>query len=338
MEAIALAGKRDWKRPLLAALLLLGIPILTSPMQGQDGSQSSAPQSSAAGAHAESDGGSQQPADYVAPLPRGKKLILTDGNYMIVREYERQGDRVRYYSVERSAWEEIPAEMVDWAATEKATAEAASSQKETLERLNAAATSEVARTIDTGSSLMVGSGVFLPDAEGFYVLNGPTVLGLLQSEADSRLDTSRATLRAISGIPFISTKRFVEVAGKRAKIRLQSAEPEFYIRTSDGRTPQLMLVRADVRSDKRHLTTAVIDIVGNTKYDQKQIPLLMSEAAHGVQRFVLQQKLEPGEYALLETTKDGLSPYVWDFGVDGTAGAATSSNSKKTENSKQNKK
>jgi hypothetical protein len=331
MNARALAGKGDWKQPLLAALLLLSVLILAPRMHAQDGSQSSAP-----GANAESGQGSQQPANYAAPMPRGKKLILTDGNYMLVREYERQGDRVRYYSVERSAWEEIPAEMVDWAATEKASAETASSQKERLDRLNAAATSEVARSIDTGSSLMVGSGVFLPDAEGFYVLNGQTVLGLVQSEAVSRLDTSRATLRAISGIPFINTKRFVEVAGKRAKIRLQSAEPEFYIRTSDGRTPQLMLVRAEVQSDKRHLTTAVIDIVGNTKYDQKEIPLLMSEAAHGVQRFVLQRKLEPGEYALLETTKEGLSPYVWDFGVDGTP--AASSNSKKTENSKQNKK
>jgi hypothetical protein len=271
-------------------------------------------------------------------MPRGKKLVLADGNYMLVREYERQGDRVRYYSVERSAWEEMPSELVDWAATEKAAVEAASLQKETLDRLNAAATSEVARSIDTGSSLMVGSGTFLPDAEGFYVLNGQTVLGLVQSEAVSRLDTGRATLRAISGIPFISTKRFVEVSGKRAKIRLQSAEPEFYIRTSDGRTPQLMLVRADLQSDKRHLTTAVIDIVGNTKYDQKEIPLLMSEAAHGVQRFVLQQKLEPGEYALLETTKEGLSPYVWDFGVDAAPGTADSSNAKKTDKSKQNKK
>ena len=64
----------------------------------------------------------------------------------------------------------------------------------------------------------------------------------------------------------------------------------------------------------------------------------MSEAAHGVQRFVLQQKLEAGEYALLETTKEGLSPYVWDFGVDVAPGAAASLNSKKTGNSKQNKK
>src|SRR5689334_13883842 len=32
------------------------------------------------------------------PLPKGKKLILTDGTFQIVREYHREGDRVRYYS------------------------------------------------------------------------------------------------------------------------------------------------------------------------------------------------------------------------------------------------
>src|SRR5450755_430694 len=47
------------------------------------------------------------------PLPKGKKLILKDGTFQMVREYQRQDDSVRYYSVERSAWEEIPAELVD---------------------------------------------------------------------------------------------------------------------------------------------------------------------------------------------------------------------------------
>jgi hypothetical protein len=328
MDVRTLTDKPNPNWPLVAMLLVLAAAMSTPRLHGQDSPQSTT--------QAETDDSSNRPSDYAAPLPRGKKLILTDGNYMIVREYERQGDRVRYYSVERSSWEELPADMVDWPATEKAGAETEATQKETLDRLHAAATADVARTIDTGSSLIVGSGIILPDSEGFYVLNGQTVLGLLQSEAVSRLDTGRATLKAISGIPFISTKRFVEVAGKQAKIRLQSTEPEFYIRTSDGRTPRLTLVRAEIQSDKRHLTTAVTDVVGNTKYDQNEIPMLMSEAAHGVQRFVMQQKLEPGEYALLEVTKDGLSPYVWDFGVDGASGAATPS--KKTANPKQSKK
>ena len=62
-------------------------------------------------------------SEIAVPLPKGEKLILTDGSFQMVREYQREGDRVRYFSLERSAWEEIPANLVDWAATEKVKAE-----------------------------------------------------------------------------------------------------------------------------------------------------------------------------------------------------------------------
>jgi hypothetical protein len=48
------------------------------------------------------------------------KLFLKDGSYEVVSSYEVRGDRVRYYSVERSQWEEIPTEQVDFPATQRA--------------------------------------------------------------------------------------------------------------------------------------------------------------------------------------------------------------------------
>src|SRR5215470_6799756 len=55
-------------------------------------------------------------------LPRGKKLVLKDGTFQLVRGYQRNGDRVRYLSAERGDWEEIPAAIVDWDATARAEA------------------------------------------------------------------------------------------------------------------------------------------------------------------------------------------------------------------------
>ena len=66
----------------------------------------------------------QEPARPALPggSPNGKKLVLTNGEFQLVREYTRKGDRVRYFSLERGDWEEIPASMIDWAATQKAEA------------------------------------------------------------------------------------------------------------------------------------------------------------------------------------------------------------------------
>src|SRR5258708_35072634 len=50
-------------------------------------------------------------------LPRGKKLVLKDGTFQLVRSYQRSGERVRYYSAERGDGEESSAAMADWEAT-----------------------------------------------------------------------------------------------------------------------------------------------------------------------------------------------------------------------------
>src|SRR5271169_5399943 len=46
------------------------------------------------------------------------RLYLKDGNFHLVREYKVEGDRVSFYSVERSEWEEVPANLVDLKRTE----------------------------------------------------------------------------------------------------------------------------------------------------------------------------------------------------------------------------
>src|SRR5207245_11301140 len=47
------------------------------------------------------------------------KLFLKDGTYQIAKSYEVRGDRVHFYSVERSDWEDIPAYLVDFEGTRR---------------------------------------------------------------------------------------------------------------------------------------------------------------------------------------------------------------------------
>ena len=95
-----------------------GVLWLTAESRGRAASSGSQPQAPAS--KQESTQSAAQNRE--ARLPRGKKLVLKDGSFQLIREYRREGDRVRYYSAERGEWEEIPAAMVDWDATKNAEA------------------------------------------------------------------------------------------------------------------------------------------------------------------------------------------------------------------------
>jgi len=106
-------------------------------------------------------------------LTRGKKLVLKDGNFQLVREYERKGDRVRYYSLERASWEEIPAAMVDWDATSKAQADSDKASEALLGKIHAQEeATKIDTVLDVDASLQVAPGVFLPPGEGMFAIEG----------------------------------------------------------------------------------------------------------------------------------------------------------------------
>jgi hypothetical protein len=254
-------------------------------------------------------------------LPKGKKLILTDGSFQLVREYQRQGDRVRYYSVERSAWEEIPASLVDWAATQKSEVDDQARDKELAQKIKA--TELAARTVDvnTDRSYEVRPGVLLPDEAGLYILDGMKIRTMEQDQAESHLNKGREVARVATGVPLINNKHSVELSGKHAKLRIRSSEPEFYFRPVDGRDPHISLLRLDVNGDKRAVETVSTNIADISKSKGHEISLLSWEAARGLTRFTVEQKLEPGEYAITESRPDGeVDLYIWDFGVDVGAG------------------
>jgi len=63
---------------------------------------------------------------------RNYKLYMKDGEYHVVREHKVEGDRVRFYSVERSEWEEIPVALADLDRTSREVADEESARKEEM--------------------------------------------------------------------------------------------------------------------------------------------------------------------------------------------------------------
>jgi hypothetical protein len=277
--------------------------------------------------------------------PLSKKLVLKDGNYQLVREYQRNGDRVRYFSAERGNWEEIPAAMVDWDATAKAEAVASASRDALLKK--ARQQEEQQRTdapLDVDASLPVAAGVFLPPGEGMFVVEGKSVTPLDQAEAQIRTDKKQLLKQVLSPVPIVPGKRNVEIPGAKAIRRINSERPEFYLREAPpdpdrvspiqmssrpGETgPEIELVRLTVKGGKREIES-IRSLFGQQISEERNgIALQRWDVAKDVFRFTLGEELPAGEYAFVQILPDAINLYVWDFGVDRKSGktAASSKN------------
>jgi hypothetical protein len=290
----------------LAALVAVLPGLLcTRDLSTMAASQDAAAQSNASG--------SQIPVAF----PKGKKLVLKDGSFQLAREYTVEGDRVRYWSVERSQWEEIPASLVDWDATHKFEAEQASRDAELKAKIHASNMARLTKDIDVDRSLEIKPGLFLPDDAGLYALDRDKMIRpMKQDEAVVKTSTGREVEKILSGISLIPGKASMQIPGEHAAIRLATDDPEFYMRPADRREPRFQLVRLQVKGGHRLVDTISILFTGEEKHNTDNIEIQTWTPATGVFRYTVDHRLEPGEYAFVELTADGINGYVWDFAID----------------------
>ncbi|HXY25148.1 MAG TPA: hypothetical protein VEI73_10900 [Candidatus Acidoferrum sp.] len=301
----------------------------------------------------EQSGTQTQTADKSTPenkhaLPRGKKLVLKDGTYQLVRNYERNGDRVRYFSSERGDWEEIPAALVDWDATAKAEAAAATEDDALAKKIHKQEQEQqIVTVMDVDASLQVAPGVFLPPGEGMFIINGKSVTPLEQAGSQISTDKKQFLKQVLSPIPIVRSKQNIEIPGGHAKVRITNAQVEFYLREAPpdpDRTspivkssrpgesgPEVELVKATVKGNKRQLES-IMSLFGE-KMEEKRATISLErwEIAPTVYRFTLSEPLPAGEYALAEILPDGMNLFVWDFGVDTSSAAKAPASANKNQ-------
>jgi hypothetical protein len=272
-------------------------------------------------------------------IAQGKKLVLKDGNFQLVREYQRNGERVKYFSTERGDWEEIPAAMVDWEATAKAESAAAAAKDDLLKKVHQQQEQQRREMpLDVDASLPVAPGIFLPPGEGLFVVEGKSVTPLDQVAAQVRTDKKQLLKQVLSPVPIVPGKRNVEIPGAKATRRINSERPEFYLREAPPdpdrvtpiRTssrpgengPEVELVRLAVKGGRREIESIRSMFGQQVSEDRNVIGIQRWDVAQNLFRFTLGEALPAGEYAFAQILPDGINLYVWDFGVDQKTGDA----------------
>jgi hypothetical protein len=243
------------------------------------------------------------------------KLFLKDGSYELVKSYEVNGDRVRYYSLDRGDWEEIPKSLVDFGATQHTEA---AKKVEQAKQLKAAEELQNQRfEIPTNNGYQIKPGVHLPGNGGVYAYDGMRVISLIQDPAKVVTDKKRIALILVMPGPLVKKQALVVLPGDKAAVRITVANPVFYIEDTDNWPMRALLVPLKQKKDSR-VVERIESGMGLGKSGEKRtgVPLDRKQLAAGVYELKPTQPLDSGEYALGEMVEDKLNISVWDFGVD----------------------
>ena len=262
-----------------------------------------------------------------APAQAVKRLILTDGSYQAVTEWKIEGERVRYFSAERSEWEELPKALVNWKATEEWNAAAAQTQAEELKQVTEEelAARREAELNTPQVAPKVAPELRLPSEGGVFVLElqaGRPLLQPLQgvNPQENAHETANRLKKSLIPVPLLGQVQTLELKGAAAKVRLRSPTPEIFVDVEDEQGviagENFRIVRLERKRELRVVATTRVGLGGQSV--KEMFLASRSEKFSGDWwKLVLLDGLTPGEYAIVIADRgEYRSELVWDFGVD----------------------
>lgn len=251
-----------------------------------------------------------------------RRLILTDGTYQTATEWQKVGDRVKYFSAERGEWEELPLSLVDWKATEEWNAER--SKKDTEELQQVTAEEVAARKEEMLNTPLVAPDLRLPAEGGIFLFEEAAGKPLLHRVEGTKLQVDEnigknMLKRSIN--PISSQTQTIELKGATAKLRLHTPAPSIFvdIDNEQGVIPaeNFRLVRLDRKRDTRVLAKNKIAITGAQNTTERYLHSRVEKFSGDWWKLIPLEDLAPGEYAIVVSDGKGEdSSVVWDFGVD----------------------
>lgn len=235
------------------------------------------------------------------------KLYLKDGNYHLVREYQVEGDRIRYYSTERSQWEEIPTALIDLDRTEREhKAKSEENARETREE-------DEEEQAERALRREIAS---IPMAPGAYYKVGDQIKALPEPNTQVITDKKRRTIQVLSPVPLIPGKATVVIKGAHSSFFVNEERPDFYLRLA--KEEQFGIVSLTPKKDSRIVENiSIIPVAKQAVEDRKQTATFQQELTSGLYRVWPEKPLPPGEYALVEYSEtadvNDVQLLVWDF-------------------------
>lgn len=232
------------------------------------------------------------------------KLYLKDGSFHIVREYKVEGDRVKFYSVERSQWEEIPKDLVDLNRTETEGAQKSAALAEEAKIISAE---------DKAVRALQDEILKIPQDPGVYSLDGTALHIFKLAESKVHTNKGRSVLKAVAPIPIVAGKATVEIDNAHATDIVHNDRQEFYIQLEGEQrfgivklTPHL-----GVRIVER---LTIVPITKEVAEEMDQVPIFRKQLTEGgLYKIWPEKPLEPGEYAVVEYTEGKMNTQIWDF-------------------------
>lgn len=231
------------------------------------------------------------------------KLYLKDGSYQVVREYKVEEDRIRFYSIDRDEWEEMPASLVD---LQKTQAEVKARDEEV--RANAAANAaEDKAEADARKEVEQ-----IPKENGVYLIENEKLTPIKVAESKVVTDKKRTVLKVLSPIPLVSGKATVELDGPHAATGTANREAEFYIRLSEDE--RFGIVKMGEHKGNRVVEKlTIVPVTKEAIEEPTLVDTFRKQEADGLFKIWPEKPLEPGEYAVVEYTEGKVNMQVWDF-------------------------
>lgn len=232
------------------------------------------------------------------------KLYMKDGNFHIVREYKVDGDRIRYYSIERSDWEEMPVTLVDLKRTEGEKVDRAASVAEESKMVEEEekALKEERATISK-----------IPQDPGVYSLESAKLRIFPAAESKAHTNKGRSVLKVLSPVPLVPGKATVEIDGEHSPNLIHSDRQEFYLQLStEERFGIIKLATHKGLRVAERLT--IIPVSKEVMEEMDEIEIFRKQLTEsGLFKIWPSKPLEPGEYAVIEYTAGKVNAQMWDF-------------------------